>query len=148
VGIGGDPATATKDGAFMILNAHTLDILHEDRKAKLWITDIKYSPSGRVFVLASKDGCLYAHHAETFALLKTMKAHSSGAGVMHFDFSADGNVIRACAVLYELYFLRVSDGELISNGNTVRDVEWHTATSIYGWNVKGAALYAADLSRF
>jgi len=34
VGIGGDPSMTAKDGAFFVLNAHTLDIILEDRKAK------------------------------------------------------------------------------------------------------------------
>ena len=33
-----------------------LEVLHEDRKSKLFIRDIKYSPDGETLAIASEDG--------------------------------------------------------------------------------------------
>ena len=47
VGIGIQGTVSTKDGAFMILNSETLDIIFEDRKSKLYISEVKFSPNDK-----------------------------------------------------------------------------------------------------
>jgi WD40 repeat protein len=48
VGLGGDPLDTKKDGAFVVINSRTMDLVTEDRRAKKCITDIKFH-KGRFF---------------------------------------------------------------------------------------------------
>jgi hypothetical protein len=70
IGLGGDPLDSKKDGAFVVINSRTMDLVTEDRRAKKSITDIKFHKGGKdvggegidgVFALLSQDGKIYIH---------------------------------------------------------------------------------------
>ena len=71
-GCGGDADNATKDGALIVVElaqgSNQIEIKHEDRKAKKTVNDIKFSPDGTSFVVASEDGRVYIHEASDYSL--------------------------------------------------------------------------------
>jgi hypothetical protein len=40
---------------FVVLNAASLQVLYEGRDARHWIRDVRFSPNGELFALASTD---------------------------------------------------------------------------------------------
>lgn len=82
VGLGGDPDDPKKDGAFVVINSRTMDLITEDRRAKKYITDIKFHPGGKdvggegiqgVFALLSKDGKIYIHETVSYRILRMIR---------------------------------------------------------------------------
>ena len=150
VGIGGDPAMNTKDGAIMILSSSSLDIIHEDRKAKFTISDIKYSPSGTLLLVASRDGKLYIHDCQSdsslqqYKLLNVIDMPSKECFVTHIDFSVDSSVLRVSTSTCDLLHFSLgayphTDGvQVIPLATTVRDEQWSTSNVPYGWMIKGS----------
>lgn len=61
VGMGGNVGRGKhkKTGTFVVMNAGTLEVLHEGKDSKQWITDIRYSPDGNTLGVASFDDQLY-----------------------------------------------------------------------------------------
>lgn len=149
VGIGGDPSMSTKDGAIIILQAATLDVMFEDRKAKYTISDMKYSPSGSMLAVASRDGKVYIHDAqsengslEQFCLLSIIELVVKESYVTHIDFNLDSSIIRFSTSTFDLLHYSISiyphsDTTSIPLATTVRDEKWYTTNVPYGWLTKG-----------
>ena len=137
-GLGGNSSSAAKDGGFVVFNAKTLDILFEDRKAKKYITDIKYSPDNTFLAIASYDGKVYLHNSVTYNLVKELEAPSKNCGILKVDFSFDSKIIRLATSLNELLFFTVADSELILSPNATRDIVWYSTTVPYSWLTQGA----------
>jgi microtubule-associated protein-like 6 len=136
IGIGGNPSNATKEGAYMVVDSETLEVIMEDRKAKQYITDIKYSVAG-CLAFSSQDGKVYLHDATSYALIKAIAIPSKNVGVRRIDFSEDGSVIRLATSADELFHYTVSTGEIISLAATVRDMKWATCNCPYTWFSQG-----------
>jgi WD40 repeat protein len=144
VGIGGDATQATKDGAFFILEAASLETVQEDRKAKFCIESIKYSPMTGVIAMASMDGKVFIHDALTYALKRTLfpKARKCTMGVV--DFSEDGTALRYAPNHEELFYYDVGSGEAITTTSMTRDILWDTYSCPYTWTTQGITRPAAE----
>ena len=138
VGVGGDPTKAVKDGAFIVLTNNPLEVIYEDRKAKLAVTDIKFSPQGNIFAVASRDGKVYIHESSQYTLLRTMELSQKDAGVTRIDFNVGGTTIRMSTTNDDLFSYYVNDGLIVASPAIVRDEQWKTTQCPYGWMVKGA----------
>ena len=135
VGIGGDPKNTAKDGAFCVLDSLTLQNKYEDRKAKQWITDVKFGKD--IFVVMSRDGCAYIHDSEKFSFIRKIETpNKSNAGIIGGDFNSDFEYIRFGTTKQDLFYYK-TDGELITSPITLRNFEWHTHTCIYNWMSRG-----------
>ena len=109
VGNGGDPKAAVKDGSFTVINSQSMQVLFEDRKAKLWITDIKFSSSEtKMFAIASMDGKVYIHNSEKYNLIRTIDLPVKKTGVTNVDWSDDCEIIRVKTVKDELFNFTVA----------------------------------------
>ena len=137
VGLGGDPDSKVKDGAFYIIDASgtSLEVIHEDRKSKLLIRDIGFSPDAQTLAIASEDGKVYLHDANDYSL-KTM-CQKTGSNVIAFDFSSDASTLQLTTSADELLFYSARTGEPISSNASVRDVDWATISCPLGWHVQG-----------
>ena len=138
IGIGGDPDMATKDGAIIYIDSSSLEVLGEQRKAKQWITDIKFTPKGDIMAVASNDGKVYLHAAVDFNFLATLENPSRNISVLRVDFSEDSVYLRAATVNLDLLHFKVADGTIIDVGTNVRDVIWATTTCPYTWLTHGS----------
>lgn len=148
IGIGGDPTMNTKDGAIMILASNSLDVIFEDRKAKFTISDVKYSPSGTVLVVVSRDGKVYLHDctsenaAQQYRLLTVIPLELKDAFVTHIDFNTSSTILKlstsTCELLhYDLGEYPYQSAQVIPLATTVRDESWATNHVPYGWLIKG-----------
>ena len=156
VGIGGDPSMSTKDGAIIVLQAATLDVIFEDRKAKYTISDMRFSPGGTLLVVASRDGKVYLHDAksesgslEQFRLLSIIELQVKESFVTHMDFNIDSTIIRFSTSTFDLLYYSISqyphsDVATIPLATTVRDEKWHSTNVPYGWLTKGVWKSPAD----
>jgi WD40 repeat protein len=109
----------------------------EDRKAKQYISDIKFSPDGKIFVMTSYDGKMYVHDGLTYVLLRAIELPSKTKGLQRIDFSTDGMFMRVSSEREELYHYRVADGEIVTSPPAMRDVNWKTSTCPYTWMTQG-----------
>lgn len=147
VGVGGDPSMTTKDGALMILNGTTLDVVFEDRKAKLTITDLAYSPSGELLTVASRDGKVYIHESgvsgvQQYKLRVAFELPSKESYAMKIDYNTESSIIRLSTSKQEIlhYQIRSDDVELLPLATTVRDETWYTTNCTFGFSIKGMTM--------
>jgi hypothetical protein len=85
-----------------VLDSKTMGVVQEDRKSKLPIRDIKYSPEGDLLAVASEDGKIYLHEtAKNFNLRGTCVLKDI---VSHIDFSVDGLTIQCTSENKEFQF--------------------------------------------
>jgi microtubule-associated protein-like 6 len=79
VGMGGnrEGKKQKKDGAFIVLNASTLEPVFEGRDCRHWVRDCKYSPDGRLFALGCMDNKIYLYSSESFRLMAMCDKHNS-----------------------------------------------------------------------
>jgi microtubule-associated protein-like 6 len=134
-GAGGDVSVTSKDGAIMILD-DTLEVLMEDRRSKLAITEMKFSKSGALLAVASEDGRVYIHDcAKKFALAATTQKLNDE--VRWIDLTDDGDIVLANTADCELALFSTRDGQRVAQLKEHRDAAWHTVTSPFGWYVQG-----------
>lgn len=136
VGMGGGPTIAKKEGAFMVLQADDgLTLLHEGRPAKRAITDVSFSPNGRLVALTSADSKVYLHDCKDFDKQAVCDAHKDP--VMHVDFSSDSKHLQTTCTGHELKFFDTIAGRELTSPSKLKGVEWSSQHCIYGWQVQG-----------
>jgi hypothetical protein len=128
-------------GALMILDAASLEIVREERRAKHTITDIKYGPlSSEMMAVASTDGRVFLHGTKKYDLLNVIEMPTRNCAVTRIDFSKDASTLRVCTSLDQLLFCNIENGDFISNPTAVRDVKWLQTTSPFAWFAQGEFL--------
>jgi len=145
VGLGGKGSFGSgqkKDGAYVVLDAKTMGVVQEDRKSKLPIRDIKYSPEGEILAVASEDGKIYLHETTKNFTLRGICTLNDV--VSHIDFSVDGGTIQCTSEDKELQFVNVEDASLNPSAASCKDHHWLTWTCPYGWPVQGIWPQEAD----
>lgn len=122
----------------MILDAATLEIVREERKAKQTITDIKYGPLDcELIAVASTDGRVYIHGTKKYDLLRVLETPTRNCSITKVDFSKDGSLVRMCTNFDQLFFSTVQNGDFISNPTVVRDQTWLDPTCPFTWLAQG-----------
>lgn len=113
------------------------------------ISDIKFSPNGKMLAVGSHDNFIDIYQAKlagpthtsapsgSLRRLKRLKGHSSY--ITHLDWSADNRVIQSTCGAYELLFWDVLSGkQLLSTFDSLEaDTEWDTHSCVLGFNVMG-----------
>ena len=137
VGLGGSARglRMKKDGAFVLLDADTLDVVYEGRDSRHWLHDAKYSPEGDVFVVASQDQKLYLYDAKQNVLRAKCDKHNDA--VLAVDFSDDGAFIQSDAADFEHLYYNTADGAYFKLPSQLKNVKWQTWTCKMGWPVQG-----------
>ena len=123
-----------KEGGFVALNEEDLTIIHEARDSKGMISDCKFTPDGRNFVLSSLDGSLYIYQASNYAAKAKCRGH--GGKVIHFDISNDNQFIMSNSSVGELLFWDVERGEQQAP-KLMREVQWETLNCVYSYSTQG-----------
>ena len=118
-----------------MLNAANLEIIREDRKAKQYITDIKFSAEQIAF--ASGDGRVYIHENVNFGHLITVETSAMYSAVTKVTFSSDGRYLSLSTSSHELFYYSLAESQLISSGMVLRDVVWKDPAVAYSWNTQG-----------
>ena len=55
------------------MDSETLEVIHEGKDAKMWITDIKYSPDGNTLAVASYDNRVYLYDVGNAYMMKLFR---------------------------------------------------------------------------
>jgi microtubule-associated protein-like 6 len=138
-----------REGGFAVLRSRDLDTektVFEDKPAKEWISDVKFSPCGNILALGSHDNSIYLYSvgagASEFKKRKPFSKHNSY--ITHFDFSEDSSYIQSNCGAYEYLFCDTASSSQVSRASSVRDVKWATWTCTLGWPVQGIWPDCAD----
>ena len=127
---------APKEGAFTILRAADMKLLHEGKDSNSAIRVVKFSPDGKTFLVASDDNNIYTYNVrDEYSRRSTIKCHQ--APVLYVDFSSESNYIVSVDSSRTVCFTEVNSGVTIPTPEALRDEKWVTASSPYSWAVKG-----------
>ena len=152
VGIGrGGVATTTvnEDGAFIVLDSQSLEIVKEERKSKQFITYIYFSPNEQMLALGSDDGRVYLHDVIDYRLLSVVEtgiritSAEAAAGlkcaVTTFDFSADSKYLRVATSTQDLVYYQIETAVVVSHNPAVAfaDTKWASHHVPYSWTAQG-----------
>lgn len=137
VGLGGSASKGRQklDGAFVILNAETLEIVFEGRDSRQWISEMKFSGDGNTLAIGSRDTKIYLYDTKNYGLRAKCEKHNSY--ITHFDFAMDSNFVQSNCGAYELLFYSAIDGTHIISPSQMKDTRWKTQTCPLGWAVQG-----------
>ncbi|KAJ0405579.1 hypothetical protein P43SY_009628 [Pythium insidiosum] len=151
VGLGGDNGVRrkgkppAKEGAIVVLRADDGKLVFEDRPAKEWISDIKFSPDGATLAVGSHDNAIHLYASSSSGDFKKRKPFAKhNSYITHFDFSRDSRQLQSNCGAYELLFCDVSSGEQLRSASALKDVVWATWTCTLGWPVQGIWPECAD----
>jgi microtubule-associated protein-like 6 len=109
IGLGGDIGTRMagkknpKEGAIAILEMKSLKQVFEDRPAKEWISDVKFSPDGKTIAFGSHDNGIHLYTVENqgTSYKKRKPFHKHNSYITHLDFSKDSKYLQ---VSYKINF--------------------------------------------
>lgn len=132
----GGTTAGHKHGAFAVLDATTLELVHQGRDAKQSVLDIRFSPDQTLMALATADRAVYFYSPlDAFAL--RFKFTKASARVTRMDFSVDGSALRLSSAAGELLFVRTLDGSQITSPSALRDTAWASHACLYSWEAQG-----------
>uniref|UniRef100_K3WHU2 EF-hand domain-containing protein n=1 Tax=Globisporangium ultimum (strain ATCC 200006 / CBS 805.95 / DAOM BR144) TaxID=431595 RepID=K3WHU2_GLOUD len=142
----------SKEGAIVLLNAQTADakVLFEDSPAKEWISDVKFSPCGRLVAFGSHDNAIYLYalsngvNSGVLDAKKRKPFAKHNSYITHFDFSEDSKYIQSNCGAYEYLFCDTSTSEQVRSASSLKNVAWATWTCTLGWPVQGIWPECAD----
>ena len=139
VGFGGTTAgrKSKNNGAIRIFRGDTLLQVCETKEAKQWISCMKFSPDGHTLAVGARDNSIYVYSV-TQQFKRKSKFSKHNAGILDFDFSADGKYLQSTCSAYELLFSDAATGAQLTNGATfLADESFATYTCTLGWPVIG-----------
>ena len=118
------------------VNALQLNKNKKPIQKKCEVMEIKYSPSGDVLAVGCRDSLIHLLAVDKgYKRYAVCRGHSSH--IKNFDFSKDGVTLQSTDVVREILFWHVATGKQIHAAVSVRDVDWHSWSCIYGWPVQG-----------
>jgi microtubule-associated protein-like 6 len=143
-------AAGLNTGCVSIYDAHSLNVLvtrdlNNFGKPKSsipenWISDLKYSPDGRVLAAATHGSVIVLLDVgNNYAAREKLKPHNSP--VVHIDWSSDSSHLQSSCMGYEFLFHNVTEEIVGSAQNTrassLKNVQWASQTLPFGWSVSG-----------
>lgn len=107
------------------------------KRRKRWIETLRYSPDNTKLAVGSHDCYIDIYDKElNYKILYKMKKHSSF--ITHLDWSLDSSYLHSTCGAYELLFWNAESGQQMTGGATaLRDEEWATWSTPFGWPVQG-----------
>lgn len=127
---------APKEGAFVIMRAADMKVVHEGKDSNSAIRVVKFSPDFKTLAVASDDNNIYTYNVkDEYSRRSTIKCHQSP--VLFVDFSAESNYIVSVDSSRTVCYTEANTGVTIPTPEALRDEKWVTATNPYMWAVKG-----------
>ena len=115
-----------------------MEIIKEGRKAKQYITDIKYSDdTTALVVIASSDGRVYLHESRGLEFLRAVETTSKSSAIRAADFSSNGKLLRLGTNSDEVFYYDIESSSFVTAASNVKDIRWTNPTVPYSWNFQG-----------
>ena len=132
-----DALDEEKAGAIVMLNASSMEVVHEGRDSRYPLTDVTFSPDGKLFAATSLDTEVYLYDIANGFKLKA-KGSRHEYPILHVDFTEDSSWIRSTCRGYEIHYHNADTGEHNAGGAAdLKDEVWATTTAPFGWAVQG-----------
>ena len=133
-------ANVRTDGLLQLLRAETGALVYEFTDVREWLRDVKFSPDGQTMVAGGTDGNVHVYGCDDHGQFsrKASLTLSKGAAVCTVDFTCDGRHIQASDDARALSYGDLHVGVVVRDPAILREAEWATWTSPFGWPVIGA----------
>lgn len=127
-------AVGCKHGGLHVLDARSLQRVHWTKTFDTAVSDVKFSPDGRLLAACSNDQFIdIFDRVQGYKKIARCAGHSST--VRHVDWSVDSSVIRTMCSAYEILYFSPRTGKQVVQNQ--RDTEWSTWTGVLGFHVMG-----------
>lgn len=113
-----------------------MNIVREEKKAKRYIADVQFAPTGDQLVLCSGDGRVYVCDATSLMTLHTIDVTAKRPAV-RADFSVDLTFLRIAYQPDRMIFFNLQSKEVESNPAALRDIVFATNSCPFSWNTQG-----------
>lgn len=124
-------------GGLVVLRSSLDETEMEDAGSlKKWVSDIKYSPNGKMIAVGAHDSIVWLYDAITLKRKKSRCAKSSSA-ITHVDWSNDSTQLQTNDLSYELLFYQAKGGVHVPNSSALRDTQWQSMTCPLSWGTEG-----------
>jgi microtubule-associated protein-like 6 len=129
-------AVGFKDGSFKVLDTNSWNVRINKKDRKEEISDIKYSPNGKMLAVGSHDNFIDIYSVPDYRRISSCRGHSSY--ITHIDWSCDSRNLHSNCGAYELLFWEAATGLQLTAGATMlKDEPWYTWSCVIGWPVQG-----------
>lgn len=162
VGLGGKATKNKFNGQWLVLETKGLSVVHTPKHTRFErVADIKFSPDQHWIAVANADNGIDVYSVPGFGNSNTdfkqvakLEGHSSF--INHIDWSKDSTKLQSNCGAHELLYWKlyksISDDPRTQrfaphqekSSSRMKDEEWDTQTSIYGWSVRGIWPEGAD----
>ena len=122
-------AVGLVNGCFIVVDFHSLAVVHVQQRCREAIDDIKYSPTGGKLAVASHDNFIDLYDVFAgYQHVARCSGHSSY--VTHVDWSNDGQLLQSNDGAYEIMWWNANTGRacLSSTDSVEKDTKWAAFT--------------------
>ncbi|XDA83546.1 hypothetical protein R6Z07F_013435 [Ovis aries] len=139
-------AIGTVTGRWLLLDTETHDLVAIHTDGNEQISVVSFSPDGAYLAVGSHDNLVYVYTVDQggrkVSRLGKCSGHSSF--ITHLDWAQDSSCFVTNSGDYEILYWDSSTCKQITTAETVRNVEWATATCVLGFGVFGIWSEGAD----
>ncbi|ERE50387.1 echinoderm microtubule-associated protein-like 1-like protein [Cricetulus griseus] len=139
-------AVGTVTGRWLLLDTDTHDLVAIHTDGNEQISVVSFSPDGAYLAVGSHDNLVYVYTVDQggrkVSRLGKCSGHSSF--ITHLDWAQDSSCFVTNSGDYEILYWDAATCKQITSADTVRNVEWATATCVLGFGVFGIWPEGAD----
>uniref|UniRef100_A0A8C6GHA7 Echinoderm microtubule associated protein like 2 n=1 Tax=Mus spicilegus TaxID=10103 RepID=A0A8C6GHA7_MUSSI len=139
-------AVGTVTGRWLLLDTETHDLVAIHTDGNEQISVVSFSPDGAYLAVGSHDNLVYVYTVDQggrkVSRLGKCSGHSSF--ITHLDWAQDSTCFVTNSGDYEILYWDPVTCKQITSADTVRNVEWATATCVLGFGVFGIWPEGAD----
>ncbi|CAO2626693.1 Echinoderm microtubule-associated protein-like 2 [Lemmus lemmus] len=139
-------AVGTVTGRWLLLDTDTRDLVAIHTDGNEQISVVSFSPDGAYLAVGSHDNLVYVYTVDQggrkVSRLGKCSGHSSF--ITHLDWAQDSTCFVTNSGDYEILYWDAATCKQITSADTVRNVEWATATCVLGFGVFGIWPEGAD----
>ncbi|XP_008850265.2 echinoderm microtubule-associated protein-like 2 isoform X1 [Nannospalax galili] len=139
-------AVGTVTGRWLLLDTDTHDLVAIHTDGNEPISVVTFSPDGAYLAVGSHDNLVYVYTVDQggrkVSRLGKCSGHSSF--ITHLDWAQDSSCFVTNSGDYEILYWDPATCKQITSADTMRNVEWATATCVLGFGVFGIWSEGAD----
>ncbi|XP_032750201.1 echinoderm microtubule-associated protein-like 2 isoform X1 [Rattus rattus] len=139
-------AVGTVTGRWLLLDTDTRDLVAIHTDGNEQISVVSFSPDGAYLAVGSHDNLVYVYTVDQggrkVSRLGKCSGHSSF--ITHLDWAQDSTCFVTNSGDYEILYWDAATCKQITSADTVRNVQWATATCVLGFGVFGIWPEGAD----